>query len=393
MKQVKILSTTDVHGYLDKGLAELPTLKERLKPNLLIDCGDFLVGSSFATFGFLNDGLSPLVTVANELAYDVMIPGNHDLDYGLAWLKEQVSALDAAYVCANLVDRENQLIFDPFVIIEKNSVKIAVIGLMTHGLSQLLPDAVVSQVKTRSPQVVLTELLPQVAEIADIVIVAYHGGLTRDPVDGKTWHYPSLEDQAYDLIAKFPEINSLICGHQHFKNTAINAEHGTAVIQPGAFGQVAGYQIIELSNEGKKVQVLENQLLSLASQRNYTNLLEKDYQAWLSSTVNSAQLIQYIERIFEADIYLLDYQAKTVGELSQEMMVAFPVSEHWLKGKELLEIIPFLSQTCSLSYTDDNPLEDESIYKVLATPQLIADSYLRKNFLVPLFSDFMTRDN
>lgn len=68
MKQVKVLSTTDVHGYLDRGLHELAALKKSVNPDLLIDCGDFLVGSSFATFGYINDGLTPLVTVANEVS-------------------------------------------------------------------------------------------------------------------------------------------------------------------------------------------------------------------------------------------------------------------------------------------------------------------------------------
>lgn len=324
-----------------------------------------------------------------KLAYDVMIPGNHDLDYGLAWLKEQVSGLDATYVCANLVDRADQLIFEPFSILERNSIRIAVIGLMTHGLSQLLPDTVVPQVKTRSPLEVLAELLPEVTEISDMVVVAYHGGVTRDPVDGKTWFYPSLEDQAYDLLESFPEIDSLICGHQHFENVAVNAEYGTAFVQPGAFGQVAGYQVFDIIGESITIKLLDNQLLELESQRTYATSFEKDYQKWLNSKIDLTQLGQYIEQSFEADVYLLDYRSQTVGELSQVMQVAFPLSEYWLKKNELLNLIPSLSDTCSVNYTE--PLMEEKIYKVVATPQLLPDSYLRKGIFVPLFSDFMTK--
>lgn len=391
MKQVRILSTTDIHGHLDRGLHELPVLEKSLEADLLIDCGDFLVGSPFATFGYLNAPITPLVTVANELAYDVMVPGNHDLDYGLSWLKEQVSALDAEYVCANLVDREDKLIFEPYAMIEKNSVKIAVIGLMTHGLSQLLPESVVTQVKTRSPYVVLGEILPEVSATADIVVVAYHGGLTRNPVNGKTWFYPSVEDQAYELIANFPAIDSLICGHQHFKNVAVNGEHGTAFIQPGAFGETAGYQVFGISVLEQRTLLLENRLLALQNQNTYRTTLEIPYQAWLSSEVDLIQLGDYIEQTFDGDIYLLEYEARTVRELAQELNRAFPLSEYLLKGKELQRVLASLSENCAIRYVGGKLIEEDSIYKVVATPQLVSDSYLRKNMLVPLFSDFMTR--
>lgn len=387
--RIKIMSTTDVHGYMNKGLSGLPALKADLEADVLIDNGDFFVGSSFATYGYTQGMESPLVEVANELAYDVMIPGNHDLDYGLNWLKQQVSSLNATYVCANLFDREDQLIFEPYALVERHSIKIAVIGLMTHGLGQLLPEAVVSEVKTASPVSVLRKVLPKVSKIADIIVVAYHGGLTRDPTNGKVWHYPSLEDQAYDLVENFPEIDSLICGHQHFTNTAVNIDFKTAVIQPGSFGQMVGYQVFEVPDKPEPVTLLENRLITLNSGNRYATSIDKSYQAWLESAADIDRLIQYVQGIYQGDIYMLRFKAQTVGELALELNGPFPFCEYWMTGHEVKKVLQDVTLDCQVTLLSQE-LVDHTQYKLIATPQLIPDDYLRKQFLVPLFSDFMT---
>ena len=48
MMTISLLATTDVHGYIDEGLGDLKGLKASLGADLLIDNGDFFIGSSLA---------------------------------------------------------------------------------------------------------------------------------------------------------------------------------------------------------------------------------------------------------------------------------------------------------------------------------------------------------
>ena len=48
MASITITATTDVHGFIDEGLANVASVCEQLSTDLLIDNGDFFVGSPFA---------------------------------------------------------------------------------------------------------------------------------------------------------------------------------------------------------------------------------------------------------------------------------------------------------------------------------------------------------
>lgn len=371
---LSILSTTDVHGYLHKGLNQVVALKEENQIDLLIDNGDFLVGSAFATYSRLHYEISPLVTIANEIGYDLMIAGNHDLDYGLPWLQKQVKHLKADYLCANLVDQEGELLFKPYSLVEKQGKTIAVFGLMTYALSQLIPEEYVHQVQVLSPFEALKTYLKKIE--ADLIVVAYHGGLTNDPVTGKGWHYPSLEDQAFQLMTEFPQIDALICGHQHFVNAGVNEETGAALVQPGAFGEYAGFQ------QFTKGKIARNKILKLEAQK-YPTPWENAYQSWLNQAVNLESLKNYIKNLFPvADLYLLNYQAKTVGELAKELSHPFPISEYFVTGKKLLERKPAL--------TID--IKADNIYQVVASPGEFSPGWLRKSYLINLFDSYMVNE-
>lgn len=368
---LKIMSTTDVHGFLDKGLAQVATLRGKMQADLLIDNGDFFVGSPFATYGRFKHELSPLVSIANQIAYDVMVPGNHDLDFGLAWLKQQVSGLKADYVCANLVDLEDNLVFQAYTILERQGQKIAVIGLMTYALSQLMPERNLGQVKVISPFKALEAVLPEIE--ADVIVVAYHGGLTKDPVTGHPWHYPSLEDQAYELMTTFPQIDSLICGHQHFVNSGVSEDSGTALVQSGSFGRFIAYQAFD------KGEVIDNRIIEL-DESFFQHPWEDDYQSWLKEKIDIEAVYQFIEDFYPGyDFYSLDFQAETIAELAQVLSTPFPLGEYVLSGSDLKEL--------SLALQSEE-IENKT-FKVLASPNKLPLNRLRKQFLVNLFDEFI----
>lgn len=378
MKTLNVLSTTDVHGYLHEGIDNLIDKKQQLNCDLLIDNGDFFVGHSFATFSYLKHKISPLVDIANEFGYDVIIPGNHDLDFGLDWLKKQVEHLNAVYLCMNLFDTSGDLIFKPYLIKEINGIKVGVVGLMTGALSLLLPAPIMKDLIVTDPIETLNRWIDKISESTDIIIVAYHGGLTNNPETGAQWHYPSKEDEAYQLMTHFPQINAVICGHQHFVNAGIYKE-SIGLVQPGARGQYLGYQ--QFLVDENQVLINKNEVITLESQGKILTD-EKHYADWLQTTVDTSKLINYITGHFDADAFILNYQAKTYAELIKEIDTPFPLNLYMVTVEEFNQSI---DNPLYQVIKTNNMAEEKALYAVLATPNVLPTYRINQQYLLPLF--------
>lgn len=381
MTQISIAATTDVHGFLDEGLTAITVSLENISADLLLDNGDFFVGSPFAAYAYDQQKISPLVTIANDLAYDVMVPGNHDLDFGLAWLQRQVSELKADYVCANLKDAQGINIFPAYTIKEIKGLKIAVIGLMTGAFNQLSAREVVEEVIVVNPFDALRDTLAHLKSETncDLTVVCYHGGLTNDPVTGATWFYPSLEDQAYQLMTAFPEIDSLICGHQHFTNAGIHPQQ-IACLQVGTRAHVLGYQSFDIADG--QVRIIDNRLLPLQEQATTYPLGAEGnaYQAWLGQTIERSAIKTYLKNRYPADYYVLPFSANTLEELLSDLVIPFPLSYYYLPGKAFSQL---------LDADDKQAIASEEFYTVLAITGQLPQTRLREGLLIPLFDDII----
>lgn len=349
MENLKILSTTDVHGYKDNGLKNILDLDR----DLFIDNGDFFIGSPVTFYSYLKEKENPFIKIANQLNYDVMIPGNHDLDFGIEYLKNIVKKLNCEYICANLVDIDDNLIFKPYVVIEKKGIKIAVIGLLTEGFSMLTGKYCPQEVYVRNPEEVLRNILDEIKGNVDFIVVCYHGGATIDPVSNKRWFYSSIEDGAGELISQFPEVNSFIYGHQHFTNAFINGK--TCVIQPGSYGKFVGIQEVNISVNS----ILQNKVVKLEAEK--WGVLDNDYQKWLNEKAPISEFTNYIKKTYKADKYLLEFKSKTIQEFANELEIPFKLGFYEVPGEGT----------------------------VLATSGKIDNRYLKKNIIDTFFGNFL----
>lgn len=349
MESLKISCTTDVHGYLNKSLENL----KDLGIDLLVDSGDFFIGSPITFYSYLNQKENPLVKVANKIGYDIMVPGNHDLDFGIDYLKNTVKKFKGEYICGNLVDEYENLIFKPHVILEKKGLKIGVVGLLTGGFSMITGKYFPQDVYVKDPESELRKILKEIKNQVDFIVVAYHGGATIDPVSKKRWFYPSLEDQAGELIIKFPEVNSFIYGHQHFTNSFICCK--TAAIQPGSYGNFIGEQ----SFNTKNLSIEKNHIRKLNKIPWEVN--DENYNNWLNSPAPIEEFIEYIKSTYKADEYKLEFKSKTIKEFSEEVEIPFTLGVYTLpKGKT-----------------------------ILATPKIIESKYLKKNIIDTFFGNYL----
>ncbi|MBO7703715.1 MAG: bifunctional metallophosphatase/5'-nucleotidase [Solobacterium sp.] len=139
---IVVLVTSDIHCGLNEafgavGLAQIRnTLENKGVTTLLVDDGDAIQGD---VIGTLTKGKA-ITTIMNDLHYDVAIPGNHEFDYGMESFLEVADLAEFPYISCNL-NREGELLFDPYVIKEVNGKKLAFIGVTTpKTLTSSSPD-------------------------------------------------------------------------------------------------------------------------------------------------------------------------------------------------------------------------------------------------------------
>ena len=134
---IYIFFTSDVHCAVDQnvGFSSLKALVDETKEEhdyvSLVDCGDFIQGG---TLGVLSKG-SLIVSLMNDLGYDVVTYGNHEFDYGMEVLDQLQEEMEFATVASNVIysgSKEN--IFDDvetYRIIDYDGTKVAFIGILT----------------------------------------------------------------------------------------------------------------------------------------------------------------------------------------------------------------------------------------------------------------------
>ena len=375
MMEINVVATTDIHGYLDEGLENLLKYPRFNQADLKIDNGDFFTGSPFASFGAKFWTQTPLVQVANRLAYDVMVMGNHDLDYGLDWLREQVNGLSMPYLAANVFDLDKTRIFQAYYIKEIKGYKVAVIGLVNEETRQSMPIQYTLEIIIASPLEIAKQIIEEIKDQVDLILIAYHGGLIKDLVGHRQWTYDSIADQGHLFVENFSEISGLICGHQHFIYHEKNAK-GVAIIQPGSHGRYLGEISIHPKLKQSKTQVYS------LSKKSFPIECRQRYDQWMLEKVDIRPGLEKLEKIFPANLYLCNLNHASKKELWGHIQEPFSLKEYILSENECQS---FLNIQC------DHALEN-SMVKVIATPGELPEYRCRRDIIFPLFDVLVNTD-
>ncbi|MGH4050152.1 MAG: bifunctional metallophosphatase/5'-nucleotidase [Clostridium sp.] len=323
-----ILETSDVHGsvlpvnysdnsYASLGLAALSNiinLERQINSNtLLIDNGDMLQGSALSYFHakINNNFPNPMIEAMNLMGYDAAVIGNHEFNYGRAYLDYAIKTSNFPWLCANIT---NKISGEPFTskpyIVKTfdNGLKVGILGLTT----KYIPN-------WENPETIIDLNFEDVVESAkkwldimknegtDINIVSYHGGFERDLETGKASEILTGENQAYELCMNVDNIDVLLTGHQHriVENILLN---GVLVLQPGHNGSVIGKANIELTkNSGKwsitrkKSSVIEANGTQVNKEiLDVTHNIEDSTQTWLDTPIGHIEGDMVIKDTFEA---------------------------------------------------------------------------------------------
>ena len=228
-KQFKIIYTSDVHGQLtglnfatnthaSSGLSHLSHYLKTLKsPYLLLDNGDFLQGNVLLDYHrqFESDTDHPVASTMNRLGYAYLTLGNHDFNYGLSYLNQSLSAIDATVLCGNVLDQTGHNLFKSYHIHALDSgIRIGLVGAVTHYIPNWEKPEHIEGLYFINAYEHIKKTVEQIKPLTDLIIVLYHGGFERDLKTHGFIGRPTDENQGYQ-IAQLPEIDILLTGHQH----------------------------------------------------------------------------------------------------------------------------------------------------------------------------------
>lgn len=272
--ELLVLGTTDVHGrvrswdyYGDsaesiRGLTRAATIVDSIRAAnpgrvVLVDAGDLLQGNPFAYVAMKQfaDSANPIIAAMNAMGYDASAIGNHEYNYGVPYLERAVSLAKFPMLSANTFKPDGTLKFRAWTMIERQGVKIGIVGATTPGVMVWDAENVKGKVN-------LTDIIPAVRKAvqdvkaagADVVMVTVHSGL-NEPASYDTVSTGLPSENVSERIAKeIPGIDLIVYGHSHREQPDLHIGN-TLLVQPKNWATSVGVAHLSLERDGNAWRV------------------------------------------------------------------------------------------------------------------------------------------
>lgn len=236
---------------------------------LVVDNGDTIEGTPLANFFAKKNPVKPgtqypVYKALEEVGFDATTIGNHELNYGLDFIKQITNDNKSmATVCANVNDtKTGKPVFNPYKIVEEKvidsngeerTLKIGITGVVPPQVMNWDALLLRGKINVNDMTESVKKYVPQMkAEGADIILVLAHTGYG----DENTSNVKNKENAGYD-IANVEGVDLVIGGHVHksFKKEVKKA-NGDIVqyIQPLNNGRELGVAELKIDleeNNGK----------------------------------------------------------------------------------------------------------------------------------------------
>jgi sulfur-oxidizing protein SoxB len=297
-KHVRFLHIADMHAQLDThweylpedpahlhrmgGFARIRTALDQERASapgavFTVDGGDTFQGSAIAAWTQGEAVVGPL----NALGFDAGSPGNWEVVYGPEALRKLMSEVNYRVICYNFHEKATgKRLFPPAVVLEKNGVRVAFVGVTDPTTTTRQPPAEVAGLDS-TQMAGLREFVQAVRrkEKPDLTVLVDHIGLA-----------PSVQ-LAHDI----PEFDVVLSGHTHERVYKPILVGKTIVVEPGSMGSFIGRLDVTL-NGGKisghrykligvdEVQFAENQKVKALIEES-----EKPFRARLRQVVGATK--------------------------------------------------------------------------------------------------------
>ena len=248
---IKIIETSDVHGCffpydfingkpLRGSLARVMTYVRQQREQygdkvILLDNGDILQGQPTCYYTNYEhpEQVNIAAAVTNYMGYDAQTFGNHDVETGHAVYDKWIKEVNCPMLGANIIDTSTGRPYvHPYTLIERDGVRIAVIGLLTPAIPNWLNEQLWQGL--RFDEMVSTARqwvrLVQEREHPDVIIGLFHsgseGGITTPDYE---------EDASLRIAREVPGFDIILFGHDHTRRseTVTNTEgHPVVCLDP-----------------------------------------------------------------------------------------------------------------------------------------------------------------
>lgn len=270
--KLKLIETSDIHGNFfpynfitqqdwNGSFARVYTYVQQERQTygdnlLLMDNGDILQGQPSAYYYNFMDTVSTHITAAmmNYMGFVVGNMGNHDVEAGHTVYDRWIKQCNFPILGANIIrTSDGQPYLKPYEIIERDGIKIAVLGMITPAIPTWLPETLWKGLSFADMEQTARKWIPiiQEKEKPDVVIGLFHAGKEARTVAGKY-----REDASAEIAERIPGFDIIMMGHDHrrFCGKIANAQGDSVLlINPANNGRTVGDIEICLTVDGDKV--------------------------------------------------------------------------------------------------------------------------------------------
>lgn len=244
---LNIIETSDVHGSYfpydfitrkpqNGSLARLSSLVNERRSQykdafMLVDNGDILQGQPIAYYYNYIDTKTEHVcaSMLNYLRYDLGNMGNHDVEPGHAVYDRWVSQCKFPVLGANIIDtKTNKPYLPPYKVLEREGVKVAVLGMITPAIPSWLPEQLWSGLRFDDMETTARHWVKIIKEKEnpDIIIGLFHAGPEGNRLGD------AIENGSEIVARNVPGFDVVFMGHDHQRHCrkVVNAAGDSVLI-------------------------------------------------------------------------------------------------------------------------------------------------------------------
>lgn len=244
---LNIIETSDVHGSYfpydfitrkpqNGSLARLSSLVNERRSQykdafMLVDNGDILQGQPIAYYYNYIDTKTEHVcaSMLNYLRYDLGNMGNHDVEPGHAVYDRWVSQCKFPVLGANIIDtKTNKPYLPPYKVLEREGVKVAVLGMITPAIPSWLPEQLWSGLRFEDMETTARHWMKIIKEKEkpDIIIGLFHAGPEGNQLGD------AVENGSEIVARNVPGFDVVFMGHDHQRHCrkVVNAAGDSVLI-------------------------------------------------------------------------------------------------------------------------------------------------------------------
>lgn len=297
---LKLIETSDVHGCyfpydfirnkpMKGSLARVSSYvkeqREKYENVILMDNGDILQGQPVAYYYNYMDTISEHVCAAmlNYMKYDVGTMGNHDVETGHAVYDRWVRQCNFPVLGANIVDNKTgKPYLPPYQVIEKEGVKIAILGMITPAIPSWLPEQLWSGLHFEDMEDCARKWVKIIREKEnpDVLVGLFHAGPEGNKLDNV------VENGSGNVAKSVPGFDVVFMGHDHTRRyeKVVNVEGDSVLlIDPANMSKVVSEVTFTIKKQDGKVvsKQVEGKLVNMdgyAPDADFMNIFSGAYE-------------------------------------------------------------------------------------------------------------------